>query len=67
MKSQAKLNEFLNESDDTYSIVSAFVDRSFEERGSFSHVAGVMQVLLANAIMELPKARREYYRNRLLG
>lgn len=67
MKSQAKLNEFLNESDDTYSVVKTFVDRSFEERGSFSYVAGVMQVLLANAIMELPKARREYYRNRLLG
>lgn len=67
MKSEAKLNEFFRESNETNAAVKTFVDRSFEEHGSFSRAAGVLEALLANAIMELPKARREYYRNRLLG
>jgi len=59
---QQKMNEFWNESDKTRSVIKDMSDKSFEAKGSFSYAAGVLESILVDAIMELPKARREYYR-----
>ena len=55
----------IDEMVETQDAVSEFVNTSFEVYGSYSHAAGFLQVMLEEAVHELPKARRAYYRERL--
>lgn len=55
----------IDEMCETQDAVSELVDASFEVYGSYSHAAGVLQVMLEEAVHELPKTRRSYYREQL--
>ena len=60
---QQKMNEFFDECESTRKVIKDLNDRSYEEKGSYSYSAGFLESVLVSAIMELPKARREYFRN----
>lgn len=67
MKSaQSRINAFLDESDETRAVIKRFSDKTFKEKGSFSFAAGYFESVLADVIMQLPKAKREHYRNRFV-
>lgn len=62
---QQKISEYWNESELVRAAVKSFNDRSFEANGSFSYAAGFLESTLVDAIMHLPKAKREEFRARV--
>lgn len=62
---QQRMNEYWNECDQIRAAVKNFNDRSFEANGSFSFAAGFLESTLVDAIMQLPKAKREEFRARV--
>lgn len=63
---QQKLNEFYDECDLTRSVIKDFSNKSFEEKGSYAWAAGFFESVLVDAIMHLPKNKREEFRKRLV-
>ena len=66
MKSAAvKIGEFLNECRDTRDLLKEFVDASRENHGSYDYAAGYLESLMVDILMELPRARRQQFREQL--
>jgi len=64
---QQKFNEYLDECRLTRDAINELEKASRENHdGSYAYACGVYSVLLAEAIAELPKARREDFRRRML-
>lgn len=61
-----KLQAMWAESDLTRKIVRDFSDRNYAKYDSYSFGAGFLGNMVTDLIMELPKAKREEYRARLL-
>jgi hypothetical protein len=55
----------IDEMNVTQDAVTEMVNNSYEVYGSYSHAAGVLQVMLEQCIHELPKERRSQYRAQL--
>jgi hypothetical protein len=62
---QQKFNEYLDECRETTDSINEFVNASNENYGGYAYAAGSLTMILAEAIGELPKARRADFRNRL--
>jgi hypothetical protein len=66
MKSAAvKLQEFMNECHGTRAVLKEFNDVSKSRFGDYGYAAGYLESVLVDAIMELPRARREAFRAQL--
>jgi hypothetical protein len=66
MKSAAvKLQEFMNECHGTRAVLKEFNDASKSRFGDYGYAAGYLESVLVDAIMELPRARREEFRAQL--
>lgn len=63
---QARFNEYLDECRETSNAVNELTNRSFDVNGNYAYAAGFLSSVLQEAIAELPRARREDYRRRLL-
>jgi hypothetical protein len=63
---QARFNEYLDECRSTQTSLTQLVDSSRERFGDYGYAVGFLQSFLAETIAELPKARREDFRNRLI-
>lgn len=63
---QQKFNEYLDECSQTRAAVNAFTDGSRQLYGDYAYAAGYYGSLVADLITQLPKAKREEYRQRLL-
>jgi hypothetical protein len=62
---QQKFNEYLDECHSTTDAINAFVNASQENYNGYAYAAGALTMILADAISELPKARRADFRDRL--
>jgi hypothetical protein len=62
---QAKFNEYMDECRETSYAINQLIDRSKEATDGYAYAAGFLNTMLADAIAELPKARRADFRNRL--
>ena len=62
---QQRFNEYLDECRETTDAVNGLVNSSYEDHGNYAY-AGFLGSMLQEAIAELPRARREDYRRRLL-
>jgi hypothetical protein len=66
MKSaQQKFNEYINESQTTMAAINEVTESTLERYGSYSFAAGALGMILADAIGNLPKAKRAEFRGRL--
>ncbi len=64
---QEKFNEYLDECRETRDAINELEKASHENHdGSYAYACGVYSTLLAEAIGELPKARRAEFRSRML-
>ena len=63
---QQRFNEYLDECRETSNAVRSLVDRSYDVNSNYAYAAGFLSTMLQEAIAELPKARREDFRRRLL-
>ena len=64
---QEKFNEYLDECRETRNAINELETASRENHdGSYAYACGVYSTLLAEAIGELPKARRADFRSRML-
>lgn len=61
-----KLQEMWSESELTSKIIRDFSERNAAKYGSHSYAEGFLSGMVGDLIMELPKAKREQYRARLL-
>jgi len=65
MKSAAeKLQNFLNECHGTRAVIKEFVDVAQEQHG-YGYAAGYLESVMVDIIMELPRARRDAFREQL--
>jgi hypothetical protein len=62
---QSKFNEYLDECRETSQSINDMVQSSYELYGNYAYAAGYLQSMLAEAIDQLPKAKREGLRNQL--
>jgi hypothetical protein len=62
---QDKFDEYLSECHETLDAVNEFVNSSFDNYKSHSYSTGAMSVMLGELIRELPRTKREYWRDRL--
>lgn len=63
---QQKFNEYLDECRETRDAINELERTSRENHdGSYAYACGVYSTILAEAIAELPKARRADFRNRM--
>jgi hypothetical protein len=62
---QQKFNEYLDECRETTDAVNEFVNRSFDNHKNYAYSSGAMSVMLSQLIQELPRTKREYWRERL--
>ena len=60
-----KIEEFLNECHGTRAVLKEFVDVSKARSGDYGYATGYLESLLVDAIMELPRARRQAFRTQL--
>jgi len=60
-----KIEEFLNECHGTRAVLKEFNDVCKSRFGDYNYAAGYLESVLVDAIMELPKARREAFRAQL--
>jgi hypothetical protein len=60
-----KLEEFMNECHGTRAVIKEFNDVAKSRFGDYGYGAGYLESVLVDAIMELPKARREAFRAQL--
>ncbi len=64
---QEKFNEYLDECRETRDAINELEQTARENNdGSYAYACGVYSTLLAEAIGELPKARRADFRSRML-
>lgn len=63
---QQKWNEYLDESRDTMNSINELTNRTNERYEGYAFAAGALGMILADAIGELPKARRAEFRDRIL-
>jgi hypothetical protein len=63
---QEKFNEYLDESRETMAAINEVSNRTNELYEGYAFAAGFLGMTLADAIAELPKARRAEFRERLL-
>ena len=63
---QEKFNEYLDECRETSNAISEVTDRTNELYEGYAFAAGFLGATLADAIRELPKAKRAEFRDRLL-
>jgi hypothetical protein len=64
---QQKFNEYLDECRETRDAINEVEKASRENHdGSYAYACGLYSTLLAEAIGELPRARREDFRSRML-
>jgi 3'-phosphoadenosine 5'-phosphosulfate sulfotransferase (PAPS reductase)/FAD synthetase len=62
---QQKFNEHLDECRKTTDAINEFVNTSFDNNQSYAYSTGAMSVMLGELIQELPRTKREYWRDRL--
>jgi hypothetical protein len=63
---QQKFNEYLDESRETMAAINEFSNSTNELYEGYAYTAGYLGMALAEAIAELPKAKRAEFRQRLL-
>ena len=63
---QQKWNEYLDESRETMNSINELTNRTNERYEGYAFAAGALGMILADAIGELPKARRAEFRDRIL-
>jgi hypothetical protein len=63
---QQKWNEYLDESRETMAAINEVSNRTNELYEGYAFAAGFLGMTLADAIAELPKAKRAEFRERLL-
>lgn len=63
---QDKFNEYLAESRETHDVINQLNDRTNELYEGYAFAAGFLGMTLADAISELPKAKRAEFRARIL-
>ncbi len=64
---QQKFNEYLDECRETQNALNEVERTTRENYGDYAYACGVFSSLLSRTISELPKARRESYRQELLN
>ena len=52
---------------ETQDIVGSLINKSHHKYESYSFAAGYLQSMVTELIMELPKEKREYFRNQIEG
>ena len=63
---QDKFNEYLAESRETHNAINELSNRTNELYDGYAFAAGFLGMTLADAIGELPKAKRAEFRERIL-
>jgi hypothetical protein len=64
---QQKFNEYLEECRETQDAINELENASRENYGNYAYACGIFGALLNRTITELPKARREAFRQELLN
>jgi formaldehyde-activating enzyme involved in methanogenesis len=63
---QAKFNSYLDQCRETTITVNEFIEASIENyEGSYAYATGAMSVMMRELIDELPRAKRQYWIDRL--
>ncbi len=62
---QQKFNEYLAECRETSQSINDMVQSSHDLYGNYAYAAGYLQSMLAEVIDQLPKDKREGFRNQL--
>ena len=60
-----KLQDFMNECHSTRAVLKEFTDVTRAKYGDFGYAAGYLESMVVDMLMELPKARREAFREQL--
>ena len=60
-----KIEEFLNECRGTRALLKEFVDVSRAKSGDYSYATGYLESLVVDILMELPRAKRQAFREQL--
>lgn len=63
---QQKFNEYLDECQQSHNVINELSNRTNDLYGGYAYAAGFLGMTLADAISELPKAKRAEFRERIL-
>ena len=60
-----KIQDFLNECRGTRALLKEFVDVSRAKSGDYGYATGYLESMMVDILMELPKAKRQAFREQL--
>ena len=63
---QQRFNEYLDECQQSHNVINELNNSTNDLYGSYAYAAGFLGMTLADAISELPKAKRAEFRDRIL-